>query len=87
MPRVFIPPSLKPFSNGTAFVDIEARSVRALVERLDELFPGLKSRLTDGDSLKAGLAVSIDGQVATMGLYQRFADAREVHFVLAIGGG
>lgn len=87
MPRVFIPPSLKPFADGASFVDIEARSVRGLIEQLDERFPGMKSRLCDGDSLKSGLAVSVDGQVATLGFYQRIEAAREVHFVLAIGGG
>lgn len=87
MPRVFIPPSLKSLAANVSFVDIEARSVREIINRLDEVFPGIGERLREGDALKSGLAVSIDGKVATLGLYQRLEHAREVHFVLAIGGG
>jgi len=87
MPRVFIPPSLKFLAASASFVDIEARSVREIIDRLDETFPGISERLREGEALKSGLAVSIDGKVATLGLYQRVDHAREVHFVLAIGGG
>lgn len=87
MTRAYIPQSLKPLCGGTSFVDIEARTVRGLIERLDEAFPGIADRLRDGDGLKSGLAVSVDGRVAPLGLYQKIEDAAEVHFVLAIGGG
>ncbi len=87
MPRVFIPSALKSITGGVGFVDLDARTVRGVVEQLDAAFPGIASRLQDGDSLKSGLAVSIDGQIATLGLFQKVETAREVHFVLAIGGG
>ena len=68
-------------------MDVDANTVREVVDRLDERFPGVRNRLCDGDELKPGLTVAVDGHVSALGLLHRTAKASEVHFLPAIGGG
>lgn len=87
MPRVFIPPLLKPLTGGIETVDVTAGTVRELIDRLDERFPGVRDRLCEGNDLKPGLTVAVDGNVTALGLLQKTAASSEVHFLPAIGGG
>jgi|TARA_Y100000031_G_scaffold100367_1_gene110076 molybdopterin synthase sulfur carrier subunit len=68
-------------------VDVAAGNVRQVIDRLDQLFPGLKDRLVVEGRIRPGLAVAIDSEVARMGLLDKVGDNSEVHFVPAIGGG
>ncbi len=86
MPRIFIPPLLRPLT-GVDAVDVEAANVRQAIERLEEQFPGVRARLCDGDGLKPGLTVAVDGHVSSIGLLQKLKPDSEVHFLPAIGGG
>ena len=55
MITVFVPTMLQSLTGGVKQVDVEARNVRQLVDRLDELYPGLKDRLVDeGTPRRAG---------------------------------
>jgi molybdopterin synthase sulfur carrier subunit len=74
-------------SDGVKAVDIQAVNVREAVDMLEELYPGMKDRIVQGDKIRANLAVSVDGEVARMGLLEKLEKASEVHFVPAIGGG
>ncbi len=87
MPRVFVPPSLRDLTDGLAEVDVEGGTVVAVIEALDARFPGAAGRLRQGDSLKPGLAVVVDGEASAMGLLQKVGPEAEVHFLPAIGGG
>lgn len=87
MATVFIPTMLQPMTSGVKQVDLEARNVRQVIDRLDELYPGMKARLVEDGQIRSNLAVAIDGEVARMGLLERVAETSEVHFVPAIGGG
>ena len=87
MAKVFIPTMLQSMTGGVKQVDLEARTVRQVVDRLDELYPGMKDRLVEDGSIRPNLAVAIDGEVARMGLLEKVGDSTEVHFVPAIGGG
>jgi len=87
MITVFIPPQFRVFADGTESIDVEARSVRQAIERLDEQFPGIASRLCQGDELRPGMSVSISGRVSGLGLLQKVATNDEIHFLPAIGGG
>lgn len=87
MPTVFVPTMLQSVTGGVKQVDVEARNVRQLVDRLDEIYPGIKDRLVEDGQIRSNLAVAIDGEVARLGMMERCGDAREVHFVPAIGGG
>ncbi|GIT70094.1 MAG: hypothetical protein Ct9H300mP27_11980 [Chloroflexota bacterium] len=47
----------------------------------------MKDRLIESGQIRSNLAVAIDGEVARMGLLEKIGEAREIHFVPAIGGG
>ena len=87
MPRVFIPPLLRSLTGGAEDVEIDAANVRQLIEGLELRFPGIRERLCEGDDLKPGLTVAVDGRVSSMGLLGKVREQSEVHFLPAIGGG
>jgi molybdopterin synthase sulfur carrier subunit len=64
-----------------------AENVRQVIDRLDQLFPGIKDRLVVEGQIRPSLAVAVDGEVARMGLLDKVGGDSEVHFVPAIGGG
>ncbi len=87
MATVFIPTMLLPMTDGVKQVELEGRNVRQVIDRLDELYPGMKGRLVEDGQIRPNLAVAIDGEVARMGLLEKVGEESEVHFVPAIGGG
>ena len=87
MATIFIPTMLQKMTDGAQKVDMEARNVRQVIERLEELYPGIQDRLLEDGDIAPNIAVAIDGDVAIMGLLQRVGENSEVHFVPAIGGG
>ncbi len=87
MARVFIPTMLQPLAGGVKEVQIEAGNVRQAVDSLEQLYPGIKARLVEGNKMRSNLAVSIDGEVGRLGLLEKLSEDSEVHFVPAISGG
>ena len=87
MVTVFVPTMLQSLTGGVKEVEVEATNVRQVVDRLDQLYPGVKERLVENGRLLPNLAVSIDGEIARMGLLEKVGEHSEVHFVPAIGGG
>ena len=87
MATIFIPTMLQKMTDGAQKVDMEVRNVRQVIERLEEIYPGIKDRLLEDGDIAPNIAVAIDGDVAIMGLLQRVGENSEVHFVAAIGGG
>ena len=87
MAKIFIPTMLQSLTAGVKQVDLDARNVRQIIERLEELYPGMKDRLVEDGELRPNLAIAIDGDVAIMGMLEKVEENSEVHFVPAIGGG
>jgi len=87
MARVWIPSLLRDVTGGADSVIVPGSSVRQVIEELDRLHPGARSRLCDGDVLRSGLAVVVDNEVARLGLLQSVGPDSEVHLLPAIGGG
>ena len=87
MAIVFIPTMLQKMTGGAQKVDMEARNVRQVIERLEELYPGIKELLVEDGEILPNLAIAIDGDVAIMGMLEKVGENSEVHFVPAIGGG
>ena len=85
--KVFVPTMLQSATGGVKEVEVEARNVRQVIERLDEMFPGVGARLVEDGDIRANLAVAVNGEVARMGLLERVGEDAEIHFVPAIGGG
>lgn len=87
MPRVFIPPLLRPLADGADIVTVSGKTVGEAIAQLERRFPGMRERLCDGGSLKPDLAVAVDGNLSSRGLLETVAAESEVHFLPAIGGG
>jgi len=85
--KIFIPTMLQSLTAGVKQVDLDARNVRQIIERLEELYPGMKDRLVEEGEIRSNLAIAIDGDVAIMGMLEKVEENSEVHFVPAIGGG
>ncbi|QDV49398.1 MoaD/ThiS family protein [Gimesia fumaroli] len=87
MPRLFIPPSLRPFCEGEEEVNVEGATVLEAVQSLDQQYPGVMERLCPEGKLRAGIAVTVDQNVTPRGLAQKVSSDSEIHFLPAIGGG
>jgi len=87
MNQVFIPSHLQHLTGGQDSVAVEGKNIRQVIRALDNTHPGLAARLVDGDRLKPGVAVAIDGAVDHLGLYATLERDSEIFFVLAIEGG
>ncbi|MSQ07638.1 MAG: hypothetical protein EXR54_07625 [Dehalococcoidia bacterium] len=89
MPTVFIPAALQSLTSGREVVRVPGATVRQIINSLEREYPGVKELLYDPeeDSLLAGLAVTIDGEVGQLGLLEQLRDDSELHFLPAIAGG
>ncbi len=87
MPIVFIPTMLLSLSGGVKQVQVDAANLRQVIDGLDLIYPGIKTRLLQDGQIRPNLAVAIDGEVARLGLLEKVGEESEVHFVPAIGGG
>lgn len=87
MPRVYIPAPLQEMCGGTKSIDLQAATLDEIIASLDERWPGVRGRLCRGNELAAGLQISIDGAFSSRGLRAKVAEATEIHFLPALGGG
>ena len=87
MVTVWIPPLLKPLTNGQARVTVAGETVAEVIAALETQYPGIGERLREENRLRPGIAVVVNGVVSTAGLRQRLADGSEVHFLPALSGG
>jgi molybdopterin converting factor small subunit len=87
MVTVYIPTMLQTLTAGVKQAQVEAGNIRQVVDRLEDLFPGIRERLVEDGTLRPNLSVAIDGEVGRRGLLERVRENSEVHFVPAISGG
>ncbi|MCR9232936.1 MAG: MoaD/ThiS family protein [bacterium] len=87
MPRLFVPPLLRPFCEGEEEVVVDGSTVLEAVQSLDALYPGTLERLCPDGKLRPGIAVTVDQNVTPRGLAQKVSLESEIHFLPAIGGG
>lgn len=81
MIRVHFATALRDLTGGEAEAEIEADTVRRLIKKLDERFPGMGERLAEGTS------VSINGEIVPDAVYEDLPDGAEVHFLPTLAGG
>jgi molybdopterin converting factor small subunit len=72
---------LKPLAGGVSFVDIEARNIRELFQKLEEAHPGMKPHI------ERGIAVSIDGKIFRDSWDQALPADAEIYLLPRIAGG
>ncbi|MGE3537164.1 MAG: MoaD/ThiS family protein [Candidatus Tectimicrobiota bacterium] len=87
MAIVFIPAMMQPLTAGVSQVRIAGRTIRTIINNLEERFPGIKERLLQDGDLRPDIAVAIDGEMALDGLAELVKEDSEVHFIPPISGG
>ena len=87
MAVVFIPALLRDLTAGEESLHLPGGTVREVIDRLEDRYPGIKARLVDGDRLRPGIMVVVDGSVSRLRLRRRLRENSEVHFLPAISGG
>lgn len=87
MAIVYLPIGLAKVFGGESPLEIEGSTVREVLDKLDKMWPGVRERLADGDRLKPGISVAVDGVISPVGLLEAVSAQSEVHFVAAISGG
>jgi molybdopterin converting factor small subunit len=86
MATVFIPAAMQTLTGGVAQVQVAGRTVRALLNHLEERFPGIKARLLQDGEPRPDIAVAVDGEVI-FDLADAVEEHSEVHFIPPISGG
>lgn len=87
MAVVFLSAMLQPLTGGMSQVRVAGRTVRTLINNLEERFPGIKERLLQDGDLRPEIAVAIDGEMGLGGLAELVQEDSEVHFIPPISGG
>ncbi len=72
---------LQHFSHGLESLQIEAATVRELLEKLDIRFPGLSAKI------QKDMAVTINGVIYEDALLEAIEDGSEIYFIPKISGG
>ena len=87
MATVYIPAGWRDLTGDVAKLELAGGSVGEIIAALEARFAGIAERACDEDGIAAGLAVSIDGAIASRGLRSPVKPTSEIHFLPAIGGG
>ena len=87
MAVVWIPPLMRPLTEGKNTVEVHGETVREIIAALEKLYPGVEERIVEENRIKPGLSVAVDGVVGNKGLREPVGPDSEVHFVPAMTGG
>ena len=87
MATVFVPPLMQKLTEGKPTVEITGKTVREVINNLEEVYPGTKARLVNGFKIKSNISVAVDGEITPIGMLEKVKEDSEVHFLPAIGGG
>ena len=87
MATVFIPFAMRKIAEGASSVDVPGGNLREVIDNLEALYPGMKERIVENDSLKPGLAAVVGEQPTREGLRAKVEADAEVHFLPHIAGG
>jgi molybdopterin synthase sulfur carrier subunit len=78
---------MQKLTNGTDKVVVEGTTLRQVVDNLEASYPGFKDRLCDGDRIRRGISVYVDGVISREGMRKPVNEETEIHFLPAISGG
>lgn len=89
MTEIRIPPVLRPEAAGRRTVAVEAATVREALDRLVAEYPGLESRVREGDGVPTFLNVFVDGDDVRLlqGLETEVAPTSTILLLPAVAGG
>jgi molybdopterin converting factor small subunit len=87
MATVWITSLMRDLTKGQDRVEVSGRTVGAVIDHLEERFPGVAERLCTGDKLDPSITVVVDGVANPLGLAAPVPADSEIHFLPIIGGG
>ena len=87
MATVRIPLLLKEVTGGARQAEVVGDTISEIIDALDAVHPGIKSRLRDGDGLTTSITFAVDGRLAAQGLSTPVAPDSEVSLLPTFGGG
>jgi molybdopterin synthase sulfur carrier subunit len=87
MATIHIMAPLRTLTGGETEVVVSGATLSEIVDNLESRFPGIKSRLAQGDRLRPGLALFVNGDNAPSYLTTRIPPEAEIYFAPAISGG
>lgn len=88
--KVIIPTLLRRLTENADAVEVEAETVKDILDRLDERYPGFRARVCeDGGQLRRFINIYVDGEDVRFldNLSTRVPEQAEVSIVPAIAGG
>jgi len=88
--KVVIPTPLRKFTSGAETVEVEAATVKEMLDTLESRFPGFRASVCDeSGSLRRFINIYVDGEDVRFleNLATPVADGTEVAIVPAISGG
>ena len=83
MAHVHFSSNQRRLTGGVAQVEVEAATVRELLRKLEEMFPGIRAHL----DRTSATAVAIDGDIIPDPMYEAVPADAEVHFITPLAGG
>ena len=87
MPIIAIPALMRHLTDGEEHVTITGATLREVIDNLEKRYPGTKAKLCDGDRIRPGIGVYINGVITRIGMHERVDAGAELHFLPAISGG
>jgi sulfur-carrier protein len=88
--RILIPTPLKRFAGNADSVEVDAATVKDIIDTLEERYPGFRNRLCDeGGQLRRFINVYINGEDVRFlnNLATKIPEGAEVSIIPAIAGG
>ena len=88
--KVLIPTPLRKFTTGAEIVEVEAATIKDVLDRLEERHPGIRASLCDETgALKRFINIYLDGEDVRFldNLSTDVRDGSEIAIVPAISGG
>lgn len=88
--KLTIPTALRKLTNGADIVEVEPGTVREILTRLDQTYPGFRARACEDDQkLRRFINVYVDGEDIRFleNLSTEVPDGADLSIVLAIAGG
>ena len=87
--KVRIPGPLRRLTKGKDEVELEAKTIRELLDKLEESFPGMKERLTEEGKIRPSVNIFVNGEDIRYLKQEEteLKDGDEVSIIPAIAGG
>ena len=87
--KLTIPTALRKLTSGADAVEVEPGTVREIIVRLDQTYPGFRARMCEDEKLRRFINVYVDGEDIRFleNLSTQVPDGADLSIVLAIAGG